>query len=250
MKVDILTYLFEIINFFVLLWILKKLLYNPIISVLKKRKNYIDENIRKAEEAESRYERLQKQYEELLKEIEETRKSKLAQITQDVEKEKENLYQQMRKELDAERQKFLESLEAEKKEVLTEIKEETIKTTLKLISKMLYNFADKHLHKKLLNLAVEAINNIDVEEKDNIAQEIKQHPVINVETAYILDDEDILRIKNAIKETLGVEIQLNQTEKNELIAGVKLHIASKLIDVSLEGQLSAFETLLRKRIEI
>ncbi len=250
MKVDILTYLFEIINFFVLLWILKKLLYNPIISILKKRKDYIDENIRKAEEAESKYQRLQKQYEELLKEIEETRKSKLAQITQEIEKEKENLYRQIRRELDAERQKFLESLETEKKEVLTEIKEETIKTTLKLVSKMLYNFADNHLHKKLLDLAVEGIKNIDIEERDNIAQELKEHPVINVETAYLLDNEDILKIKNAIKETLGVEIQVNQTEKKELIAGVKLHIASKLIDVSLEGHLSSFETLLRKRIEI
>ena len=250
MKVDILTYLFEIINFFVLLWILKKLLYNPIISVLKKRKNYIDENIRKAEEAESRYKRLQKEYEELLKEIEETKKSRLAEITQEIEKEREKMYENMRKELDAERQKFLESLEAHKREVLTEIREETVKTSIELVSKILHSFADKHLHKKLLDLAIEGIKNINPEERDNLAEELKEHPIVYVETAYSLDEKDISKIKNAIQETLGVEVQINQTEKKDLIAGVKLHIASKLIDVSLEGQLSAFETLLRKRIEL
>jgi len=250
MKIDILTYLFEIINFFVLLWILKKLLYNPIISVLKKRKDYIDEGIRKAEEAESRYQRLQKEYEELLKEIEETKKSKLAEITQEIEKEREKMYENMRKELDAEREKFLESLETHKKEVLTEIKEETIKTSLELVSKILYSFTDKHLHKKLLDLAVEGIKNINPEERDNLAQELKEHSVVYVETAYPLEDEDISNIKNAIKETLGVEVEINQTEKKDLVTGVKLHIASKLIDVSLEGQLLAFETLLRKRIEV
>lgn len=250
MKFDILTYLFEIINFFVLLWILKKLLYKPIISVLKQRKEYIDENIRKAEEAESRYKRLQKQYEELLKEIEETKKTKFAEITQEVEKEKERLYEQMKKELDAERQKFLESLEAYKKEVLMEIKEETVKTSLELVSKILYNFADKHLHKKFVDLAIDGIKNINPEERDNLAEELKEHPVVYIETAYSLDDKDVSKIKNAIKETLGIDVEINQDEKKDLIAGVKLHIASKLIDVSLEGQLSAFETLLRERIEI
>jgi len=250
MKVDILTYLFEIINFFVLLWILKKVLYSPVISILRKRKEYINDSIRKAEEAESRYKKLQKQYEELLKEIKETRKSKLAQITQEVEKEKEKLYNQMKRELDAERQKFLESLEIHKREVLSEIKEETIKTSLELVSKILYNFSDENLHKKLLELAIEGIKNINPEERDNLTEELKEHPNIDIETAYILSKKDIEKIQNTIKEILGISVKVNQKENKELVAGVKVHLSSKLIDMSIEGQLSAFETLLRKRIEI
>jgi len=126
MKFDILTYLFEIINFFILLWILKKLLYNPVISVLQKRKDYITEKLREAEEAQSKVNRLKEEYHQLLKQIEEVRKTKMAEITKEVQQEKEKLYQQMKKELDAQRQKFLDTLEMEKKEAINEIKEETI----------------------------------------------------------------------------------------------------------------------------
>lgn len=250
MKLDILTYLFEIINFFILLWILKKLLYNPVISVLKKRKEYVDKRIKEAEEAEERAKKLKEEYERLLNQIEETRKSKIAEVTKEVEQEKEKLYQQMRKELDAERQKFLESLETYKKEVLSEIKEEAVKTSLEFTSKLLSYFADKNLHKKLIDIAIEGIRNINPEEIDNIASELKEHNVITIETTFPLDEEDISKIKKVVKDVFGVDVSIKTEENKNLIAGIKIHLSSKMIDSSIEGNLSVFETILRSKIEI
>jgi len=250
MKVDILTYLFEIINFFVLLWILKKLLYKPIISVLKERKEYIAKRIREAEEAETKAKRMKEEYEKMLKQIEEIRKTKLAEITKEVQQEKEKLYENMKKELDAQRQKFLDSLEMEKREALNEIKEETIHLSLAFVSKLLSNFADEEIHKKLFSIALEGIKNINKEEIDNIKEELKNRNTVVVETAFPLSKEDIDRLKQTIKDIFNVDINIKTEERKDLMAGVKIHLSSKMIDTSLEGQLSVFETLLREKIEI
>ncbi len=249
MKFDLLTYTFEIINFFILLWILKKLLYNPVISVLKKRKEYINEKIEEAEKAELELKKIKDEYNQILKKMEELKKTKIAQISKEVQQEKEKLYTQMKKELDAERQKFLESLEIEKKEAINELKEETVRYSLKFVSKLLSEISDKNIHRKLLNIAVEGIKNINTEEIDNISAELKERNTVTVETAYPLSELDIKNIKKVIKDMFGVDVTIKTEERKNLIAGVKIHIASKMIDSSLEGQISVFETLLREKIE-
>lgn len=249
MKFDLLTYLFEIINFFILLWILKKLLYKPVISVLKKRKEYIDTKIREAEEAQAKVEKLKQEYERLLQDIENIKKAKMAEITKQVEEEKEKLYKQMKAELDAEREKFLESLQIEKKEVINEIKEFIINYSLQFVSKILVKVSDENLHKNLFKLALEAIENLPDEDKKSISEELKHQKFILIETAYPLTEEEKNKLKDLIKKEFGIDVSIKEEEKKDLIAGVSIHIGSKLIDLSLEGQLSVFQNIMREKIE-
>ncbi len=249
MKFHILTYLFEIVNFFVLLWILKKLLYNPVISVLKRRKEMIDQKIREAEEAERRAEEIRKEYEKLASELEETKKRKLAEITREIQEEKERLSEQMKEELDAQRRKFIESLEAERRDVLREIREEVLKTSRLFVSKLLSELIDKNMHEKLLSIALESLRRLSREEVKNLTEELSEHRVVTVESAFPLSEEEVNRVKNTLAKTFGVEVDIRTEVKRDLMAGVRLHVASKMIDASIEGQLQVFENLLRERVE-
>lgn len=242
MKFNFLTYIFEIVNFFVLLWILKKLLYNPVISVLKERKEFIDGRIREAEEAEKKAEEIRREYERLSQELEERRREKLAEITREVEEEKEKLLKRMREELDAERKKFLESLEEERKQVLRELKEEAIRLSLSFSSRVLSQVADEHLHRKLLEIALETLKEM---KEEGLSEELSRRRDVLIESAYPLSAEDLERIKELIRKTLGVDVDLRTAIRKDLIAGVRLHIASKLVDSSLEGQLQVLEERLR-----
>ncbi|WP_457600167.1 F0F1 ATP synthase subunit delta [Hydrogenivirga sp.] len=247
MEFNPLTYIFEIVNFFVLLWILKRLLYNPVISVLQRRKELIEERLKRAEEAEKEVEKLRREREELLSRIEEVKRSKLAEITREVEEEKRRLYERMKEELDAERRKFLESLEMEKEEVLREVREETLRTALAFTSKLLSSFADEELHRKLLSLALESVDKL--RDDETLRKELATNRVVLVETAYPLSREDIDRVREKLKDAFGVEADLRVEVKKDLLAGVRIHLAPKIVDASLEGQLRVFEDLMRERIE-
>lgn len=247
MEFNPLTYLFEIVNFFVLLWILKRLLYNPVISVLKRRKELIEEKLKEAEEAQKEVEKLKKEREELLSKVEEIKRNKLAEVTKEVQEEKEKLYKRMKEELDAERKKFLESLEKEKEEVLREIREETLRSALAFTSKFLTSFADEHLHSKLYKLALESIKNL--KEDEVLRSELSSSGTVVIETAFPLTNEEIEELRGIVKDAFGVEVNVREEVRKELIAGVRVHLASKIVDASLEGQLKVFEELTREKVE-
>lgn len=51
----------QVVNFLVLLWILKKLLYKPILKILEERKQKIAQSLKNAEEIEKRLDELSEQ---------------------------------------------------------------------------------------------------------------------------------------------------------------------------------------------
>ena len=56
----------QVVNFFILLFILKKLLYNPILKVLETRKKKIEDSLKNAEEIELKLQQTNEKVDELL----------------------------------------------------------------------------------------------------------------------------------------------------------------------------------------
>ena len=247
MEFNPLTYVFEIINFFVLLWILKKILYNPVISVLKKRKELIDKKFEEYDRVSKEIENLRKEKEKLISNIEKLKKEKLAEVMKEIQEEKEKLHKRMKEELESERKKFLEALQKEREELLKEVKDEALKFSLTFTSKLLSYFADENLHKKLFNHAIKSLESFKNDEY--LRNELFQKNEVLVETAIPLSREEIENLKNKIAEIFGVQVKVREEVRRNLISGVRIYLGSKVIDTSLEGQLSAFESIVREKVE-
>jgi F-type H+-transporting ATPase subunit b len=63
--------LFQIINFIILFWILKKVAYKPVLSVLEERRKRIEESLKTAHEIELREQRLAEKQSQMLHEARE-----------------------------------------------------------------------------------------------------------------------------------------------------------------------------------
>ncbi len=57
----------QIVNFIIVLFVLQRFLYKPILKTLKQRKDIIEEGLQKAEEARKLFEKAQKEEKEILK---------------------------------------------------------------------------------------------------------------------------------------------------------------------------------------
>ena len=71
MEFNLSTFILEIINFLILIWILQRLFYKPLLEVIAKRKQFIDQSLadaktmqQQAEEQCSLYENRQKLWEQ------------------------------------------------------------------------------------------------------------------------------------------------------------------------------------------
>ncbi len=88
----------QVVNFFILLFILKKFLYKPILKVLEERRKKIAESLRNAEEIELKLRKTQEQSENIIADtLEESKKilddtnKVAAQILEDTNKQAERI---------------------------------------------------------------------------------------------------------------------------------------------------------------
>lgn len=144
----------QIINFLILLFLLYKFLYKPILNLLEKRSRKIQKSLEDA-----------KKIKEELKKTEETRNKKMAEVQAQVQKiieeANKNTEEVKSKTLDHAHQesekiikKTQEDIKREKEKMLAEVKEEladlVIKTSSKVIEKRIDEKTDKELIEKIL----------------------------------------------------------------------------------------------------
>lgn len=148
----------QIVNFTILLVILKKFLYKPILKVLDERKKQVAKSIKDAEEIEKRLEQSSLEQEQLLdkarlesasmiKEAKDEAKS-LAEKT--VENAKEQVTQLM--------QKNKERLDLEKDQMLKEAKKDLAEIIIAASMKVSKQTIDKAANKKIVETVVKEVN--------------------------------------------------------------------------------------------
>ena len=117
MELDWTTFILEIINFLVLVWILQRFLYRPVMNVVAQRRAAISQSLQEAQTTQEQAAALKTQYE-----------NRLA----DWQQERETARQQLRDEIDEQRQKLMAQVETElaeqrrKEQVLAERRDENL----------------------------------------------------------------------------------------------------------------------------
>ena len=126
-------FLSQAVNFFILLIILRALVYKPLLAVVKKRNEKIKEGLEKAEEADIR-----------LREVDIIAKDKLKQAEQQsisiiktTEEEADQLRQSLQKKAEEHRIELMEQAELEYKRQQEESKKKVFSEAMELVKKTL-----------------------------------------------------------------------------------------------------------------
>lgn len=137
--IDFKILLAQIINFILLLLILKKFLYGPIVGMLDKRKKAIDEGLKNAEEARLAVEKAQSGYEQKIALAVKEADKILTEAKKQAKDESEQIIAAASANSTQMIEKTKKQIEIEKTRVLSEAKKEladlVIAATQKLISK-------------------------------------------------------------------------------------------------------------------
>lgn len=141
----------QLINFVILLYLLKKFAYKPFLTVFEQRKKRIEEGIKKADEIEKKTEEIKVKREEILenareksfriiKEGEVRGEEKFKEIVVRAEKEKNEIFEKGKREI-----------ELKKHEIEKKLREEAIEMSLILSEKILEEKLNAEKDKKIIN---------------------------------------------------------------------------------------------------
>lgn len=145
----------QIVNFVILLFLLKRFAYKPFLAVLEQRKKRIEEGIKKADEIEKKTEEIKVRREEIL----EKAKGKSFRIIKEGEKRAEERSKEIISSAEKEKNEILEKgreeIKSERRATEKNLREEAIKMSLILSEKFLEEKLNEEKDKKIINRFLE-----------------------------------------------------------------------------------------------
>jgi len=240
-ELDWSTFILEIINFLILVWLLKRFFYKPVLNVINRRREEIQKKISEAEGVKHEAESLKSDYE-----------NRLA----DWENEKATARTTLHKEIGAQRKKMLEELHAaieqerEKERVLNQRKIENelhkneklaLEQALAFTSRLLTRLASPQLEYGIVQAALEDLDKLSDEQKTFLQKAYAQaRNPITVSSAFPLAKEHTAAIEEQLAGILNQPPRCEFRQDAELLAGLRICVGSWMLKATLQDELKYF----------
>jgi len=235
------TFILEIINFLVLIWILQWLFYKPILAIIAKRKAFIDQSIidttllqQEAEQQRSLYESRQQLWEQEKQEA-------LIAFHQQMDLERSVQIQQLKADLIKERTKLSVTLQHQQREFQQQAELQALKNGAHFASLLLKQAAGPELEARLVALLVNNLKTLP--EACNLCLQVlgnKKTLPIKVTSVYPLSPEQNAQLEQQLTELINTPITLQYQQDAALIAGIRIDIGAWVLNANLQNELIGF----------
>jgi len=235
------TFFLEIINFFVLVWLIKHFFYKPVCQIIDKRRATIDTEIASAKTMQSDAESMKEQYENRLITWEEEKHQYQIQLNQALEEQKNQQLKLLEKQIAKENQKNA-SIQEKQLQMLQQKNEiQALEQGVNFAAKLLRKLSSHELEDKLVELFLNNLTNFSAEQKQNLLNIYSEEkPDIIITTAYPLSQTHKENIHSAIQDLFKHTIFCNYTINPEIIAGLRINIGSYVMHANLADELTFF----------
>ena len=157
MQFEWFTALGAFVNFFVLLFLLKKFLYKPVLAMLDKRKEEVMSNMQKAEDAKNEAEGMLAQYTEQMKDARNEAQEIVSNGTKIGEQTKTETVNQAREEAAKSPAKAQEEIQREKAQAIDELRNEVANIAVLAAEKIVAKSINVEDHKAMVNNFVQEV---------------------------------------------------------------------------------------------
>lgn len=160
MEMELGTFIWSFINFFVLLAILNKLLYKPVLKMLAERKQTISESLASAEAAKVESIRLKAEYEQHLAEAKKEASEIIAQGSKFAEQAKSDILNKAKEESAKMVANAKDEIELEKNKAVAQLRNEVASLAILAAGKVLDKAVTNEDHKKLVDDFVKEVGGL------------------------------------------------------------------------------------------
>jgi F-type H+-transporting ATPase subunit b len=141
----------QIVNFIILIYLLKRFLYKPILRAMDERERKIARRLQEAEEKRRKAEADAGELERQRLELEENREKMQAEAKKEIEQWREEAMEKARQEVEKTRTSWHENLEREKDDFIRSMKNVLSRQVFRAAAKALQDLADARLEAKLVD---------------------------------------------------------------------------------------------------
>lgn len=241
MQIDWVTFVLEIINFMVLVWILKRFLYQPVLETLTQRRAGIERTLSEAKQTGEQAAVLKKQFENRLADWEKEKTSARAQFDSDLAAERTRQMQVLSKALDEERQRSATQEAHRQDELRRELEAQALAQARQFTSALLARLAGPELEARLVEVFIEDFATLPESQLASLRTAIQMQDTRAIITsAFPLAELQRQRITETIAARLDSTLPVNFGEDSKLVTGLRISIGPWQLNLSLADELAFF----------
>ncbi len=236
----------QMINFFLLLFVLQKLLYTPVINVMEKRQQGIqaqqqeaDRKIREAEEKEA-------DFTAKIAELENQKQVLLEEAKQEARLTKEEMLENFKAEAGKKREGYHREVEEEKERFLRELRGVLGQKATQIAARILTMISKEELEDKLFATFLQKIATLDPE---TLQDERLGTEELFLKSAVELSQEQKSTLEKRLQDAVGTFDGISYEVDEELILGYELKLETLTVHANITKYLEETEKSIAQALE-
>jgi F-type H+-transporting ATPase subunit b len=243
------TFVLEIINFLVLVWILKRFLYRPVLAAIAERKAAIDKTISEADARRHQAETLEQQYRSRLDDWDREKTRIQTALDEQMRGERTRATQELQKVLDQEREKERVLAQRRLAEVENRAAEQGMANGVKFTARLLERIASPELEARLVVLALEELPHLPPAQKQALEQACRDpRRTVSITSAFPLAEPQRVRFVEGLREATHQDVRATFEQDSSLIAGLRISAGPWMVRANVRDELDFFTEMMHHEL--
>jgi F-type H+-transporting ATPase subunit b len=242
MLIDWFTVAAQALNFLILVWLMKRFLYKPILNAIDAREKGIATELANASAKQAEAQKKLDEFQHKSAEFDQQRAGLLSKATGEAQAERQRLFDEARKAAVDLSSKQQEALKNEEHNLHEAISRRTQQEVFAIARKALTDLATVSLEERLGEVFARRLREMNGTAKQALGAALKttSDPGV-VRSTFDLPADQRSAIQNALNETFSAEVRVRFETAPDLIAGIELTANGQRVGWSIADYLASME---------
>ncbi len=240
MKLDWFTVIAQVINFLILVWLLKRYLYKPILDAIDAREKTITAQLSDAEAKKAEAQKERDAFQQKNETFDKGRSNQLNKVQEEAKAEKVRLFEEVRNESNALRAKYETSLKQEEENITEMLKRKMQDEVFAIAGKTLSDLASVSLEEQSVKIFIKKLQDLTDDEKAKFEEAfINADKTVLIKSAFELSPS--LKLEQAIRQITGNETKFQYLLDPALVSGIEIDAEKYNLSWNIESYLDTLK---------
>jgi F-type H+-transporting ATPase subunit b len=242
MLIDWFTVGAQALNFLILVWLMKRFLYKPILNAIATREKLIAAELADAAAKKAEAQKDRDDFQHKNEDFDRQRAALMSKATDEAKAERQRLLDEARKAADAVSAKRQETLRSDAKNLSQAIARRTQDEVFAISRKALADLATTSLEERMGEVFTRRLREVDGKAKETLGAALRttSGPAV-VSSAFDMPAEERAKIQNAINETFSADVHLRFETAPDLVGGIELSANGQKVAWSIADYLASLK---------
>ncbi|MGA8854279.1 MAG: hypothetical protein WB492_08900 [Christiangramia sp.] len=250
MKINWFTLIAQVINFLILMWLLKRYLYKPILKAIDERENKILAQLNDAEAKKTEAKKERDEFAEKNETFNKQKEALMAKVIEESNTKAEKLKEQARTNASLLKAKLEKSLQEEQERHHLEISKKIQQEVMSIAKKTLVDLSSSGLEDQIVNTFIIHLKHLKEDNKKQLISALNTgNDQILIQSAYDFSKDQQASIKETLINFSDQERTFQFKTTPELIAGIELSTNGYKLSWSISEYIKSLQKNISEHIE-